>query len=337
MRFKANASRGSILVFLLVLSVASTLIGPRLGRVLRPPMQSVLAPLTDGPTYLGTMFRAKLGEMTAKRFSQDEARQLAAENQALGGVTDALRAELEKTRSELARIQQLDHLLFGHLNDIPCELVSARVVGSDSLSYGQTRTVSIRKASNGLPVTTRLLATDRSKALPKLSQALTPVSYLEQVAQTALVGRLIESGEFTARLQLVTDRGFVIRARIQRRIDPSNPRVVIDNGVRTTLVTELPQLVEIEVKGNGSDSMLASNVKDEYNIQAGDLLVTCNDDVMLPAQVRIGEVAEKRPASKGGFVDLRIKPLADLDGLRDVYVVVPRGGPVERREGAVTR
>jgi cell shape-determining protein MreC len=174
--------------------------------------------------------------------------------------------------------------------------------------------------------------TDRSKALQRGLGVIAPWGRLEEVSGCFLAGRLIDTGEFTARLQLVTDRGFSIRAKIQRVIDPGHPRNVMDGGVRKTLNTEQPQLIEVTITGDGAESMLAASVKDDYNIQVGDLLVTRNDEPLLPAQVRIGEVAEVRPASKGGFTDLRIHPLADLEGLREVYVVVPRGGQIDKKD-----
>jgi hypothetical protein len=337
MRFKTGASKGSIFMFLMVLSVASIAIGPRLGALLRPPAQAVLAPLSEGGMYLSTMFKAKVHDLGSDSISSQQARDLQAYNQTLAGQADALKAELVSTRRQLATVQKMDHLLFGPLEDIPCELVSARVVGGDSLPYGQTRTLNVRRASAGLPVTTRNLMTDRSKALPPRLSVITPWCQLEEVSGCFLVGRLIDTGEFTARLQLITDNGFSIQARIQRNIDPTHPRDVIDNGVRKTLNTELPQLIEIKVKGDGVGALRAYSVKDDYKVQAGDLLVTCNDDPLLPAQVRIGEVTEVTPATKSGFNDLRIRPLADLAGLREVYVVVPRGGQMDKKDEGLKR
>jgi cell shape-determining protein MreC len=44
----------------------------------------------------------------------------------------------------------------------------------------------------------------------------------------------------------------------------------------------------------------------------------------MPERIRIGRVTEVKPDPRNaGLVTLRIAPIADLDSLRDVYIVVP--------------
>jgi cell shape-determining protein MreC len=164
--------------------------------------------------------------------------------------------------------------------------------------------------------TQRLLLTDREKKLPENLAAL---------SGSSLVGRVVETGAFTARLQLVTDAGFATRAHIGRIIDPQNPREV-QAGARILPLTERVNFpVEAYAHGDGAGGLVCDPIPAVHNIRPGDVLQTRGDEALLPTAVVIGRVSDvQNDPEHPGMVIVRAQPPADLASLRDVYVVVPR-------------
>ena len=100
---------------------------------------------------------------------------------------------------------------------------------------------------------------------------------------------------------------------------------------KTVLSHENNAPVDAAATGDGADGMVITGVDAFVNIQPGDVVVASGGDGLLPAEVRIGEVSdvEDDPERKGLFVNLKVRPAADLATLRDVYIVVPAGPPAE--------
>ncbi len=325
MRLRVKPSKGSILAVLMLLCVVTSFLGPRAAVVLRRPAQVAFSPLGDLGAYLGLSVKNTVNELTSDEIPQDEAQRLRQANQELQGQVDNLQATVMELRQQQAKIQKLDQLLFGPVDDIPYELIPGRVIGFDSMMYGQTRVINAPGALSGSPVTTRKLLTDRSKAMPQTLRAVALPPKMEQMASAVLVGKLMETSAFTARLQLVIDRGFTVRAKILRVFDAKNPREINDGTKRRKMTQADDPLVFVpEAKGDGVGGLTVSNVKEDDNVQKGDFLVTCNDDPLLRAQVRIGQVvAVTSDPRQAGFVNIKVEPAADLDSLREVFVVVP--------------
>ena len=322
MALRTKFSKRSLLGVLMLLSLVAALGGPKAGQVLRKPATAVLSPLGYGGWYLTAGAKEKLHALTADEISQDEARRLKQQNTALQAQVGALSAKVAEHLEQLRRVQQLRSLSFGPDADLPCELIEAVVTGGDSEAYAQTRLLAVKGAQAGSAVTTRELLTDRAKAIqPDRLSAIALAPKLEKVGASVLVGRLLECTGYAARLQLVTDRGFQARAKIQRRIAANHP-----DATRRTLTNENIALVPVQVCGDGKDGLVSvDSVKESDHVLVGDWLVTRSDD-LLPAQIAIAEVTEVKPDPKqGGFFRLAFRPLADLDALREVYVVVPRG------------
>jgi cell shape-determining protein MreC len=324
MAVRAKLSKQSLLVILMLLSLVATLLGPAAAGVMRGPAMFVTAKLGDGLMYVTTTVRSEVDSLTADNISQDEARRLKQANEGLQGQVNTLSAQLTDRLEQLRKVQQLRSLAFGPVEDIPCELIPARVVAGDSQVYGDSRLINARSTRAGLPVTTRQLLTDRSKAIPippEQHAALCLPPNLEAISSAVLAGRIVESGAFSARLQLVTDRGFVIGARIQRRIDPKHP-----DPSRRELNDANIGMITVTARGDGRDCLTVADVKESDNVLSGDWLVTRSDNALLPAQVQIGEVVDvSGNPKKAGFVNLKIRPYVDADSLREVFVVVPRG------------
>ncbi|MCK4601414.1 MAG: rod shape-determining protein MreC, partial [Phycisphaerae bacterium] len=319
-------NKRTVLVILMLGSVVAALLGPKFAERLRLSVQWALMPLSDPAMFVTTEIRSHITGRSHKGISSEQAHRLADENK-------QLRAQIRTIEGELSRFLRLRQgerdfrQRYGRSVDLPIELIPARVVSGDSQSYGATRLIdfgSNQGAWPGLRVTERNLLTGCSKAL---------LPNLMAVTSSVLVGRLRQTGAFAARLELVTDSRFEIDARIRRRIDTNESRHIRTDGGRTVRLLTRENNVPIDVKaqGDGVAGLIIHNVKEHDSVQAGDLLVTRNNDAFLPAEVYIGEVTEiANDAEHPGFLTVRVRPYADLDALREVYIVLPKWSDLDR-------
>ncbi len=326
MRIGQRISKRTVLVVLLAVSMVTALLGARVAPRLRMVGQYVLPPLGEGGIYVSCAVKKHLKNVTGRALPADEVRRLERENLELRGQQVVLEGEREYWRRQVEVIQGIRQS-YAPIRDLPCELIPARVVAADALPYGRTRLVNGGNAAGaepGMKVTTRELLTDRAKRLPP---------NLAAISATALVGRLMETGEFTARLQLVTDSGYGTWARIRRMLDPAHPRTVTIGGVVRRLGEAHNPLIDVWAQGDGHAAMTVAGVSAEENVRPGDWLVTRDDDALLPVQIRIGTVAEVRENPRDPHtVNLLIVPHADFASLREVYIVM-RLGPGQQAPG----
>jgi len=308
-----------VLAGLMALALAMSLLGPAAAGPLRSLARLVIAPAGEVGMYATTAVQHHVDEAMRETISQDEARALREENAYLRSATALLAENLAAAMREIDAIQQIRSGLYGRTDEMPSELIRARVVASDSLPYSATRIVGAG-AAEGNFVTTRELWTGRQKALP---------SKLAAVTASALVGRITESDAFTARLQLVTDRSFRIGVQIHRVVqDPKRPRritVTSDGGPdRVEQLTAFHPDVGAEAHGDGKSGIVIPRVQRLHNILPGDLVATLADD-LVGVSIPLGLVErveddEDKPAQ---LVTLHVRPRANLEALREVYVIVP--------------
>jgi len=324
MRNRLRITRKTFLAALLAASLAASLLGSGFSQSLRNSVQVFLAPLGDAGMYVATSISARTGSAGMRPISPAEARRLDEQIETLQMQVEGLRRELLRTRRELAQIQEIRRSpAFAPLRDVPLELIPARVVGADALPYSQGRVVNVGReggASNGQAVTTRLLLLDRSKALPTDLRAIVPYRRLQEVTGCALAGRLVETGAFTARLQLVTSRDYKMAARILRQPDG---RLITSGRAKEALTATNNALIDVVAEGDGAGGMVVRQVSADHAVRPGDWLVTRDDDAQLPVQLRVGTVTavQDDPKRPRWLVTLTVKPQADLDALREVFVV----------------
>ena len=322
MRLRSRPSKGTIFAILLIASLLSTVLGARAATAMRRPAQAVLAPFGEAGIYISTSAKLAVDDLLAETIPQDQARRLQAENQQLRGEVQGLMAKLDEHYGQLAAIQGMKDVRFDPVKGPICELIPARVIAADATPYGQTLLLSAGGAESGQPVITRKIVTDRAVPLPSNLRAVVQ-QRLQEVTSSVLVGRLLETGPFSARLQLVTDRGFRIRAAVQRQYNPTVPREIV-NGPKRELLGRSSKPIPVDAAGDGTAFMVVEHAKAEDNIQAGDWLVTCSDEPLLPVQIPIGMVTEVKANHKqAGFVSLKIRPMAEPELLRSVMVVAP--------------
>jgi cell shape-determining protein MreC len=320
MKTLTKPSSRFVLAVLLAGAVVLVAVGPQAAGPLRKMAHYVIAPFGDPAMYVTAAFKGFVGR-DGEGISTDEARRLQETNDRLYGAVVALGNEVRRLQVQRST---MEHLGFGPLKDFPCALIPARVVAGESLPYGQTRLINRgtgEGARRGAPVTTRELWTDRAKDLQ---------GRWATIAGEALVGRLTESGAFSARVQLLTDRRFELRARIRRVINAEAPRkiTVIEKGsaAERTLTRENNVSIDVMVQGDGVAGLVVKTVASQHNIRPGDWVFTRNDEAFLPATLRIGRVTAVGPdPDHPAFHTLKIKPFADIDALREVFIVVPEG------------
>ncbi len=325
MKLSGNVTKARVLVALMVAAMASSLLGRHVAVPLRRTVGYVLAPVGDVGMYLSMGLKSEIGEIRSGGLSAEEARRLREEISALERQLQAVASEKARLRHSLRTSADISKMYAPTSDVLAHRLVPARVVLSESLPYGRTRLVNVGRsggAETGTWVTTRLVHTDRAKALPEGLAAIT---------SQALVGKTTsETGRFTARVRLVTDPGFGMPAQISRRADG---RIVIidreDSAEEVRLTEENNVRIPVWAGGGGSGWIVVPNVTAYHNVQPGDWLLTTGDDHMLPIQIAIGRVEKVEPnPDDPQVVTLRVRPLEDLDALRDVYIIAPpvRGG-----------
>ena len=329
-----------VMTILMGCSLLIALFGGRLGVSdwLRGAMRYVIIPPGDGAMYLVTEFKERRLP-TGSALTAEQAKRLQAQNQALRRQVYALAAERYKWWHRATIINRM-RSRFGATPAFPYDLIATRVVAGEALPYGTGRVLGAGRGRGvvvGAPVTTCGLRTDRAKALPKGSAAVVPPPQnLLTVASGTLVGRISQAGEFAAALQLVTDPHFRINARIRRELNPRNPRMIIPRtgGSPVRLTPYNNKLIDVVAVGDGKESIIVANVAKDHTVRVGDRLVSRTDEYFLPVEISIGRIVAVRPDLENpGFAKLRVQPDASLLDLREVYVVVPRGGPGEATGG----
>ncbi len=274
----------------------------------------------EGGTYLAIELESAI--QPGPLVSPDEAAELLQENERLKREVRTLRTNLKKYSEFIINGNRIFSHLFGPSSKTPVRLIPARVATGDSLPYSQSRLLN-PDSSNGIKkgqfVTSRLLLTDRSKQL---------TGNLLVLGGEALAGRIIESSAYSARLQLVTDRSFKLRAQILRVLDPANPREIQDGDRMRRLTKELNVPIDVMLEGDGTDGLLVRQVDRRFSIRAGDLVMTHPDDPALPAAVAVGKIIDvKEDREFPGRSTVYIQPALLPKQLHNVFIVVPNSAP----------
>jgi len=335
---------------MMVLSVLMALAGRGVARRVRGVSPYILGPFADACMYLTTSLRGNISGDAEKKLalSSRDAQMLAALTR--GDVSslsetdlDRLQAlidtrmsrlalhwrgqalEAEHTVQELTNFRDDDSAIFGPIKDLSRTLIPATVFAADALPYSQVRLLNAGQqdgAGPGDQVTTRMLLTDRSKAIESGSK-------LAVINNTALVGRLGQTWGYAAQLILVTDRSFRMAAQLDRVIDRDNPRMIqverMEEVKREPLDDSNNAFIDCLAEGNGSDGVIVRGVSEGHNIKPNDWLVVRISGSRRSTRIPIGQVVKVSADRKlgAGFNELLIKPMVDLSALREVFILVP--------------
>lgn len=327
-RTRLRPTKSWLLGTMLGVAVVMTLAGTELSARVREFAGFVVTPFGDVGIYAVSALNRRIGTGGRRSVSPTEAARLVQDNERLARRLSMVEAEL----SRQIQIQLEADSLYGRIPYGQWRLMPARIVAAEALPYGKTRMINKGNRDGVVAearVTTRRLLTDRAKALPTGLPALS--GNLTDVADGVMVGRIVHAGAHTAMLQLVTDAGFSIRARIRRVIDPENPRTITQtagDAREARLTDQNNSPIDVIAVGDGAGSLLIGDVYAYDNVRVGDRLVVAQDG-LLPGEVSIGTVVDVAddPERLGLFVNLKAKPAADLSALRDVFIVLPAGMP----------
>ncbi len=254
--------------FVLLLMAAVALMV--LGRVDPAAVEGIRTRVTDTLSPLMAMFTqpaASIGDIADD--IHDLAR-LRAENEALL----AENAALQEYRQAAFRLEAENlslRTLMNYRPTVPHAFLSARVIGDNSGAYVRSLAVNLG-AENGLR--------DGQAAM----------------GPRGLVGRVVQTGEETARILLITD----LNARIPVVLEDSRQRAVLG--------------------GDNSDRPRLMYLPPEFDIEVGARVVTSGHGGMFPPGLPVGTVA----SVDGGLV--RVEPIEDLGRLEFVRITDFRPG-----------
>ncbi len=254
--------------FVLLLMAAVALMV--LGRVDPASVEGIRTRVTDTLSPLMAMFTqpaASIGDIADD--IHDLAR-LRAENEALL----AENAALQEYRQAAFRLEAENlslRTLMNYRPTVPHAFLSARVIGDNSGAYVRSLAVNLG-AENGLR--------DGQAAM----------------GPRGLVGRVVQTGEETARILLITD----LNARIPVVLEDSRQRAVLG--------------------GDNSDRPRLMYLPPEFDIEVGARVVTSGHGGMFPPGLPVGTVA----SVDGGLV--RVEPIEDLGRLEFVRITDFRPG-----------
>ena len=207
------------------------------------------------------------------------------ENDELKNSLGYIKEENNKLREELAlktRIETLEDFGAEHqLKSVVAGVISVSGLGGSS---GWTRTLVINKGKNyGI-------------------QADMPV-----ISRAGVVGRIINTGETTSTVLLLTDPRSNINAVAQR--------------------TRLRGIAE-----GASDGITLKYINRLNDIAAGDVILTAGLADIFPKGTPIGTVVSVEDGKDTFFKDVRLKPAADIGNLEEVLVIATAPGALTPRE-----
>jgi cell shape-determining protein MreC len=321
MKLRSLFTKKSLLTAAIALSLAGMLLPARLARWPGRAVQSLLTPLGDGGMFLTTGLSRRIDRLLVGRQPAPADSELLLATERLLAQKQRQINALRKWRRRLPRDE-----------DFLCRLIEARVVGVDGLPLRDRRLVNAGRArgvAEGDLVTTRHVLHPFDVALPEKLLVL---------GRNYAVGRIVKSAAHTATLQLLTDPGFSMPAVLWRMVRPGQERKVeapatgggtiirkiAHGGGREPHPAGPPIVVRIE--GDG-ERIVLRHVPKKHGIRPGDLITSSETD-LVPSGMAIAEVVETEvEPDEAHFVTVYAEPLADLDSLRYVYIVMPIARP----------
>jgi len=329
-------SKKHLLAVLLLCSLAMSLAGSGAARPLRHATHFALAPLGDALMYASTSLAGTMTAEPVAKLSAADARKLIDENAELRKQVDLWQATSEYYWRQNIRLENFKQM-YGWVGDVSCELIPAHVVGTGSLAYDQTRVLS-PGSQQGVEAgdlvasrdrrTSVDVATSRSKVLP---------DKLAVVTSSSLVGRVVDSGAFTARVQLVTDKDFQMSGRIRRLYVPGRSRTITTEGPQpqTTQLTEKNNApIDVLITGDGAGMVVVPGVKAYHNVLPGDYLWARATEQNIPMEIYVGQVVKVEPSpdmKDAHRVRVYVRPHEDLAAVRDVFIISPVAPLPEKR------
>jgi len=344
MRFGIRLNRKRILLLLMIASVVTSLLRSWVADSLRMPANYALAPVGDFVTAATSAFKSAVSDRAEAPISAEDLKTLRKELEVARGEANARAMGQRVWMERCYEIQRTRSKLYGRDQRAltMCELIPVRVILGEALPYGQSRTISqgtIHGVEPGMRVVE--VFTDRSKAFPpdarmRVITGTSPIS-AKHIPGSVLLGWVEASGSFVARVRLVTDKRFKISAAIERCVDPNNPRrALLDSphGRIERVLTKKSKWVTVTLSGDGGKGMVTDKIYKHHSVREGDWLWSVKLTAKLPVKLRIGQVTRVEPAEDSpNFVVVHVSPAADLEALRELFIVRPLLSKLPPRPG----
>jgi rod shape-determining protein MreC len=207
------------------------------------------------------------------------------ENKILQERITSLLQEKEKLQETISESKRLKRIL-NYQEEIPYELVSARVVGWTPSLFSSALLID-KGINQGFEKDTPVVAWQEGVA-PMKSERLNGM---------AVVGRISESGPDMSKVLLITDSNSELAAMVQRSRE---------KGV---------------IAGTGERSLLLKYLSPTADLEIGDLIITSGMGRIFPAGLVIGSVEEVLRGVGGLEKRARVVPRVNINQLEDVQII----------------
>jgi len=309
-----------VLAGLVILSAALAVLPSKYSRVPCRALGPFLVLLGEPGVHVGGLLRDRAEELVG---GSDPGR-----DAELTAFLTAVKAQIEDQQRRIERLQNWRSRL--DARDFPCRLIPAGVVGAEALPLHDRRLLDAGATSgvaSGDLVTTRRLLHRMSVALPE---------HLTVLGRNYVVGRIIEPAAYTATLQLVTDPEFKVAGNLWRIVAPGERRsLYVDSPEGGRVRAEFAHdgrpgpypvgpPIPVFAHGDGRGIVLEQVIA-QHGVRPGDILTTRQSPKLLLAHgAPIGRVTHTRRDPKHAHcLTVFVEPLANLENLREVYVVMP--------------
>lgn len=324
MRLQHRLTKGKVLAGLCLASAALMFL-PACAGWIRAATRPWLAPLAQAGTAVTVHLRTRARDLTGRGGPGPDAR--------LEALQQDLRARDQTIQALRDRIDDLRRWR-RTLKGFDCRLIDARVVASEAVPLRNRRLVAYKDDAG---VSVGDLATTR-QVLHELPVALQ--GNYTVLGQNYVVGRIVQASAYTATLQLVTDRHFRMLGQLWRLVWPGDERTIgtdegdgarmaVRHSGRTRSFERVGKPIVVQATGDGRQIVL-KRIPRAFGVAPRDLLTTGDATGLVPFGLTVGRVTRtERDPDAPRFETVYVEPLADLEALGEVYILVPlarRGG-----------
>lgn len=268
-------------LLIIYLSISLLLLIFRTGRIVKVGRALFLYLLAPSPRIVSKLLSetGRIEESVSQLVSARE------ENKILQERITSLLQEKEKLQETISESKRLKRIL-NYQEEIPYELVSARVVGWTPSLFSSALLID-KGINQGFEKDTPVVAWQEGVA-PMKSERLNGM---------AVVGRISESGPDMSKVLLITDSNSELAAMVQRSRE---------KGV---------------IAGTGERSLLLKYLSPTADLEIGDLIITSGMGRIFPAGLVIGSVEEVLRGVGGLEKRARVVPRVNINQLEDVQII----------------
>ena len=290
-------------LLIIYLSISFLLLVFRTGRIVKVGRNLFLYLLAPNPRIVSKLLNetGRIEESVSQLVSARE------ENKILRERITFLLQEREKFQETISESKRLKRIL-NYQEDVPYELVSARVVGWTPSLFSSALLID-KGINQGFEENTPVVAWQEEVAdfsqdpgVADFSQDPGVADFSLRLNGMAVVGRISESGLDMSKVLLITDSNSELAAMVQRSRE---------KGV---------------IAGTGERSLLLKYLSPTADLEIGDLIITSGMGRTFPAGLVIGSVEEVLRGVGGLEKRARVVPRLNINQLEDVQIINNKKG-----------